>query len=135
MTRSKFRRIGTISLAASILLAIISSCATLGFEASESSVERVIALINSGEPEDVVTNSTIPFVFDGEILLRRRDVETLWMGLRANDFELTNPEILSIEGISESSYLLFSESREMEIHFSKHIPQGAYIAEVGSPVF
>ena len=89
---------------------LLSGCATIGTGSSQRSVEKGISLINSGDVATLMEHTAIPFVFDGEILIRSGDVRILWENLSNNDFVIVdgsrgkiyvNPDEQTIEKFRE----------------------------------
>jgi hypothetical protein len=109
---------------------LIAGCATLGTGFAARDFERAVAIINSQDAGGIIQNTSAPFVFESEMLLRQSDVEAVWSHLSENGFELVNPIVTETNKIDDSTYRVFSESEEMRIFFSKYIPKGSALGRV-----
>lgn len=109
---------------------ILSGCATFGTGSSQTPVDGVISMINSGDAGTLVEASALPFVYDGEIIMRVGDIETLWKNLSRNDFRIDDVRKIETAQISASSFRLFSPSKEMEFFFQRYVPDDAYTARL-----
>ena len=115
-----------------VLAAVIvfTGCATLSAGIAARDVERAVGLINSRDAFELKRHSSVPFIFDGEMLLRGSDVEAVWHNLSENGFELKNPVIAETKKSDERTYKVFSDSQEMEIFFRKYIPAGSTLGRI-----
>lgn len=113
-----------------VCLFIFSSCSTIYKNRSERVAEQVASSIVQGDFEHPFNSSTVPFIFDGEILISMSTVSNLWKGLEKSTFTLHSPVITSITPIDETDYLMFRDSWEMKVFFSEQIPQYAYKAQI-----
>ena len=111
---------------------LLSGCATLGTGSSQRSVEKGISLINSGDVRTLMEHTAIPFVFDGEILMRSGDVRILWENLGNNDFAIEDVSGITTSPVSADSFRLFSDAKEVEFFFQKYVPEETYTANITS---
>ena len=111
---------------------LLTGCATLGARMAPGNVEKAIALINQGDADLLAQNSAVPFVFEGEVLLRSSDVAAIWRNLSINGFHLDERGVLEVGNTDDSSYHVFSGAQGMSIFFSKYIPSGSILARVES---
>jgi len=112
-----------IILATALLL---SSCASIYMKQSSVTADTVIEAINRGEstyPEQI---SSVPFIFDGEIVITQSAISRIWTGLVHVGFTLENPVITSISPVISTDYSLFRSSWEMEVFFKNKIPENTY---------
>lgn len=111
-----------------LLIAIISfsSCASIYMNQSENTAEDVVQSLNRGESDFPLSKSTVPFIFDGEIVISGSSVSRIWNGLTKTGFVLTNPVVTSISPVVSEDYALFRSSWEMEVFFEKKIPPYTY---------
>ena len=84
--------------------------------------EQVADSIEIGQYQFPTDKSSVPFVFDGEILVTSSIVENLWKGLVTNGFTLKDPVITSIEPVTPADSTLFRDSWEMDVFFNNIIP-------------
>jgi len=108
----------------------ITGCATLSAGFAARDVEKAVGLINSQNASELGRHSSTPFLFEGEMLLRSTDVAAVWINLSENGFELKNPVIAETSLADETTYRVFSESEEMEIFFSKYIPEDSILGRI-----
>lgn len=109
-----------------VLIVLFSSCTSFYIKKSGQLAEKVADSVDRGEYELPSTFSTVPFIFEGEILVTTTMVDNLWEGLISNGFTLKNPVITSIEPVSPVDQLLFRNSWEMEVFFNNTIPEYTY---------
>lgn len=88
--------------------------------------EKVADSVDRGEFQLASKFSTVPFVFEGEILVTTSMVDELWKGLVSNGFTLKNPVITSVEPVNPLDKLLFRDSWEMEVFFNNKLPEYTY---------
>ena len=110
----------------------VTGCATFGTGSARGSVGKVVSLINMGEAEPLTESSAVPFVFEGEVLLRPSDVKAVWRNLSINGFHLDKPEIMETVEIDETSYRVFADTFEMKTYFRKYVPTGSTLSKVES---
>jgi hypothetical protein len=110
----------------------ITGCATLGAGFAARDVEKAVGLINSQDGFELSRHSSAPFLFEGEMLLRDSDVDAVWHNLSENGFELENPIIVETSKSDETTYMVFSDTEEMEIFFRKYIPEGSTLGKIGT---
>jgi len=87
---------------------------------------QVAEALNGENPLFPAEHSSVPFVFDGEILLTATTVSTLWSGMVEGGFTIHNPVITSIEPLVPTDFSIFRKSWEMETFFKTRIPRYAY---------
>ncbi|MBB6478732.1 hypothetical protein [Spirochaeta isovalerica] len=87
---------------------------------------RVAEAINEENPLFPSWHSTVPFVFDGEILVTSSTVNSLWTGIVDSGFTIKNPVITSIEPVENEDFSLFRNSWEMEVFFKNKMPDYSY---------
>ena len=109
---------------------ITTGCATLGEGIANRNVEKAIELINARDAGALTLHSGKPFIFEGEALFRPVDTEAVWRNLAENGFFLENPVVTSVGKVDSTTYMIFSDSKEMEILFRKYIPEKSTLAAV-----
>jgi hypothetical protein len=111
-----------------LLISIISlsSCTSIYMSKSQDAAEDVVRSLNSGESELPMEMSTVPFIFDGEIVIANSSVSRIWNGLVGAGFTVTNPVVTSISPVISDDYALFRSSWEMEVFFENRIPKYTY---------
>jgi hypothetical protein len=95
-------------------------------------LEKAVSLINQGDAPALTESSAVPFVFDGEILLRASDVGAVWRNLSINGFRLDSEGVMGTSRVDDTTYQVFSEADEMRIFFSKYVPSGSVLGTVQS---
>ncbi len=93
---------------------------------SRDTAEEVVASLNKGDTSFPVQISTVPFIFDGEIVVAETSVSRIWTGLVNTGFTVTNPIVTSISPVDLTDFVLFRNSWEMEIFFKRNIPEFCY---------
>ena len=114
------------------VLLIITGCATLNEKEQEESIHDIISLINRGDNNKLMSISSIPFLFDGEIILLKRDITFIWENLKKAGFSIPDPVVKEIGYVNEEIYTLFSPSMEVKTFFKKYIPEKAVLATISS---
>ncbi len=117
-----------------VIAAVIltAGCATLNSGSSNSEALEAVSLINEGNAETLIGNSSIPFIFESEILFRQGDVDAVWLNLTAGGFTIPGAEVLSLKRVDEQSCLVFAGSEEMRVFFAKYVDPKASVAEIKS---
>lgn len=117
--------------AAAALLAFSAlSCTTTPYPQREGSVEKAIDLINSGDAELLTAQSQLPFLFDAEIIMLERDLQSLWKNLSEAHFKMESPEIEYLGPAGRYSYPPFADSMEVRTFFKKYLPEKASIVRI-----
>lgn len=109
-----------------VLVPLLGSCASIYMKKSVKTAEAVTASLNKGDGQLPASWSTVPFVFDGEILVTTSLVSGLWDGIAGSGFTLKNPEITSVSPVTPEDYSLFRNSWEMQVLFRNKIPRFTY---------
>lgn len=109
-----------LGLVAATLL-VVTGCSTLSYAGREETVSKVVRLINYGEVETLVAQSSMPFVLDGEILFSEGTVSGFWAGLRESGYLLEDAVPVVIEEVVSITSAKFSGSGEMEMFFEKYL--------------
>ncbi len=115
-----------------VIIFVLSSCASLRYVQKEEDVLKIVSLINQKDKETLTIISEVPFLFDGEILMLRGDVQTLWGNSTGAGFEIVNPAVLKIEETREETYKALGEAMEIKAYFSKYLPETARIVHVAA---
>lgn len=126
------RAILTCALIGCVMIAAFS-CATAPPVQTEEDVRAVTALAAAGETGKLTEQSHIPFLFDGEILVRSRDAAEMWRLIAASGLFGENPPVADFSGVGPESYTLFSDTKQVELFFSKYVSDHARIAVIDTP--
>lgn len=105
---------------------LFSSCTSLYMNKSSDAAVDVVESLNRGDSAFALEKSTVPFVFDGEIVVANASVSRIWSGLVQAGFTVTNPLVTSISPVLTEDYALFRSSWEMEVFFKRNIPRYTY---------
>lgn len=101
-------------------IAILASCASAPYVQKESSVLKLVGLINSGEVTSVQGLTPAPFVLDTEILYLDSDVDTLWKNLKASSFAMTGARFVTTASAGGESWKTFADTYDMRNFFEKY---------------
>ena len=118
-----------LSILAFILLA---SCSTVPFARRESSVKAVTALVNAKDHQKLIRLSETPFLLDEEIIIMPGDVAFFWETALQNGLVIKEYTVESITPGEAEDYKYFSDSREIEIFFTKYVHEDSSIAKITS---
>lgn len=127
----KNRKLTIIFGAVLTVTVLLSGCATLR-PADEGQILEIIELINTGDSENLFGRSSDIFLLDTEILYSPENVKSFWEGLAESGFKLQNPVIESYRLLLPTDRQLFGGGREIEIFFSKYIPEQASLFKIGT---
>jgi len=114
------------------LLAFFYACTTMNVIDHKAGVLSVINDINKSNTQALITCSKVPFLFDGEILLRKADVSILWNNLKEADFNIDDPLITAIEKVNQDTYKEFADTMEVKVFFNKYISTDCVLIRVKS---
>lgn len=109
-----------------VIIPLLGSCTSIYMKKSGRAAESIAESIDMGNSTLPAEWSTVPFVFDGEILVSQSTVSGMWNGIVDAGFTLTNPVITSISPVEAGDYPLFRNSWEMEVLFKNKIPKYSY---------
>lgn len=111
-----------------LLIAVVplSSCASIYMKKSGTAAVSVAEALDRGDGSFPLALSSVPFVFDGEILISHTTVSRLWTGIVDGGFTIENPIITSISPVRPEDFVLFRPSWEMEVLFKNRIPRYTY---------
>jgi len=96
---------------------LIFSCAGFRPGVSSDDAMGVIEKINSGQTELLIDSSSLPFVFDSEILESDTLIRNLWTGLVKAGYVVDNPVIIQQRPVLGSDSSFFSDSWEIKTFF------------------
>ncbi|MDC7235578.1 MAG: hypothetical protein PQJ58_20305 [Spirochaetales bacterium] len=113
-----------------LLVSLMASCAGTGPGVKEDNVMSVVELLNSGNSAGLAEISSLPFVFDSEILESETQIAQLWTGLAAAGFTIDNPEITQQRAVTEEDASLFSEGWEISTFFKNLLSEKDTFVEV-----
>ncbi|MCF7928548.1 MAG: hypothetical protein K9L68_06215 [Spirochaetales bacterium] len=115
-----------------IIIAGFISCTTVPYSQQDFKVKEVVELINEGRSERLIQLSKLPFLFDGEILLRERDVATLWNNLAESGFQMKDVQIGEPVPAGKDDYPPFADTMEVRTFFKKYITEDASIVKINA---
>jgi len=107
---------------------LFPSCASVTFIQKEEDVLALVGLINRGDIVTLSALSSVPFLFDREILTMNQDPGILWSNLAAAGFSLPGAVVVKIDRVDEKTSTLFDDSMEVRVFFSKYVPDTARFA-------
>lgn len=93
---------------------------------SKSAALEAVQSLNRAEPLFISAMSSVPFIFDGEILITNSSVSKVWKGISDAGFTVTDPVVTSLSHVAPEDYVLFRNSWELETFFKNKIPRYAY---------
>ncbi len=112
------------------LVVSLSSCQSYYMRGGKNAAEEVVKSLNMSDSSKPVQMSTVPFLFDSEIIVAETAVSKIWNGLVDAGFVITDPVITSISPVISEDYTLFRSSWEMEVFFKKNIPELCYKVKI-----
>ena len=103
-----------------VTLVLLASCASTPYNQKESTVLRLINLINEGRVSTVEGLTSAPFALDTEILYLDSDVSTMWNNLKAASFVMSGARFVSTGHLTADSYKTFANTFDMKNFFAKY---------------
>lgn len=118
-------------IAAAVLAVALASCSTVPYAQRPRNITRVIDLFNSGNVARLDQISQVPFLFNGEIVELKGDVNMMWSNLVASGLKIEHPRIVATDSIGPRSYLNFADTFSVKVFFQRYIPRGTALTRVG----
>jgi hypothetical protein len=117
--------------------AILSSCASFPPAASDERVIELITRLSGATGEQGLELSSVPFLFDREILKRESDVSYLFENLRLEGFRFGEVVIRRNDSAYEGARALFADTMDVRVFFDRRLPEDAraVIAETDAGLF
>ena len=111
---------------------LFTGCTTLNVNEQEAGINKIIDLINKGESERLIASSKIPFIYDGEIILLKKDIILIWKGLSEAGFSINAPRVHAISYVDENTYMFFTPSMDGKVFFKRHLPKKTIITTLAT---
>lgn len=118
------------AVGAAVVLLLLVSCSTVPFAQRPANALRIVRLFNSGDIQSLDTISQVPFLFNGEIVELREDVNTIWTNLVKSGLKLDEAQVADAKAIGPDSYKQFSDTMEVQVFFGKYLPKGTALVRV-----
>jgi hypothetical protein len=121
-TLNNRKKVRPLALFAAILAVSLTflSCSSAPYVQKESSVLKLVDLINAGGVGGIDGLTPTPFALDSETLYLDSDVATYWANLKAASFTLTDPRFVSTAHLTGDSFKAFADSFDMKNFFEKY---------------
>ena len=121
-----------IRKAAFVLLAALAfaACETVPVAQRENRVQTLLDNLNERDVDYAIGVSRTPFVFDQEIVVLERDIETMWNNLRNAGFSFRNHRIVEIRPVHAGSFREFGNTMDMEVYFDRYLAADGTIVEI-----
>lgn len=113
-----------------LLALLVASCSTIPFAQRPQNAQRVIDLFNAGDIQRLDAISHVPFLFNGEIVELKSDVNVIWTNLLKSGLKLTDAQVATAAPIGTDSYRQFADTMEVKVFFQKYLPKGTAIVHV-----
>ncbi|MCL2791473.1 MAG: hypothetical protein FWD87_00115 [Spirochaetaceae bacterium] len=106
------------------------SCTT--YSQRKSSSNKIVDLVNAQNSAVLSEITSLPFLFDREIIVLERDRNMIWQNISNAGFSFEG--IISTESIPVSSgdYLFFGNTFEVRTWFEKYLPQRASLVKINT---
>jgi len=104
------------------------SCTT--YSQKKSSSDKIIDLVNAQNSNVLSEITSLPFLFDKEIIVLERDRNMIWQNIGSAGFsfeKITDTESLPV---SAKDYLLFGNTMEVKTWFEKYLPKRASLVKI-----
>lgn len=118
--------------AAAALVLLVLSCATGPYVQREDRIQRLVDLINKGGVNEVKGLAETPFLFDGEIVLLQKDLNSLWDNFKAAGFVMKNAKVLEIVRPAADSYKAFDDSMDVKTFFAKYLDRDTSMVKLAA---
>ena len=106
-----------------IVVLLLFSCSTIPYGQRPENVKKVIALFNSGDVKALVADSSLPFLFGGEIVELKEDLQTMWSNLVGSGLKLSDAQIIDSRPVNETTYTTFVDNLEGKVFMTKYLPK------------
>jgi len=106
-----------------IVVLLLFSCSTIPYGQRPENVNKVIALFNSGDVKALVADSSLPFLFGGEIVELKEDLQTMWSNLVGSGLRFSNAQVVESHPVNETTYKAFVDSLEGKVFMTKYLPK------------
>jgi len=111
-------------------LFLIFSCSTVPPSKNPNRIGGLIKELNTASEDRLVELSSLPFLLDGEIIVREQDLRTLWHNLRSAGFTFAEADVKAVTPVDPSSYLKFGDNKEVQAFFKKYVAKDSAVAEI-----
>jgi hypothetical protein len=110
------------------IIAGLLSCTT--YSMKKTSSDKVIVLVNTKNSALLSEITSLPFLFDQEIIVLKKDSSMIWQNINNAGFNFEG--IIGTESIPVSSkdYLLFGNTMEVKTWFEKYLPKKASLVKM-----
>jgi hypothetical protein len=113
-----------------LLLVLLGACASAEpYVPAENKILSLVKAINDGEVAAKGLTET-PFLFEGEVIPLQNHLTALWWNLHGAGFRLREASVTRIEPLTEDSFRLFADTREMRAFFARYVDKGASCVEL-----
>ena len=114
-------------LLAWVVLGLLS-CTT--YSMKKTSSDKVINLVNTKNSIVLSEITSLPFLFDKEIIVLGKESSIIWQNISNAGFSFE--EIIDAESISVSAkdYLFFGNTMEVKTWFEKYLPKKASLVKI-----
>ncbi len=111
-----------------VIITGLFSCTT--YSQRKSSSDKVIDLVNTKNSALLSSATSLPFLFDGEIIMLEKDSSMIWQNINNAGFNFE--EIIEVESIpvSAGGYLFFANTMEVKTWFEKYLPKKASLLKI-----
>jgi hypothetical protein len=108
----------------------LCSCASIQRARDQGNMDRLAALLSSGDWEELAKISSTPFLLDQEIILLEGDVRTFWSSIVQVGFKVQEPVLEEATRIGPESYREFRDSMEVRTFFKKYLKKNSRILQL-----
>ncbi len=106
-----------------VVLLLLFSCSTIPYGQRPENIKKVIALFNSGDVKALVADSSLPFLFGGEIVELKEDLTTMWTNLVGSGLRFSDAQVVESHPVTETTYKAFVDSLEGRVFMSRYLPK------------
>ena len=110
------------------------ACSTVPPAQREDRVTELFLELQTADQERLMELSARPFLLDGEIIVRERDIMTMWENLTAAGFRFDGAMIRSVEPVSPDSYGGFADTMDVQVFFDRYLPEGAGMVVIDTEI-
>jgi hypothetical protein len=107
-----------------------TACSTVPPSQNEARLDRLVEELNTADEDRLVELCALPFLLDGETVVREEDLRVLWRNLRASGFTFADARIAGIREAGPDSYKTFSDDPEVHAFFKKHTGKNAAVIDL-----
>jgi hypothetical protein len=112
------------------LLLVLVSCATVPFAKNPDHVLKLVDAFNAHDTTLLVADTSLPFLFNGEIVELKEDATTMWTNLVQSGLTIRDARVTEDVAATPGDYTRFADTMEVRTFFQKYLPKSTMLVRV-----